>query len=119
MDSGVRILIRLSFIAVFFVIRTIYKNNNSSKTKEIAIRSTLTVEEGISNSLQLRPGELVSLLCKPGTFEVLVKAKGSSQMYESIGIIEDRELYDRVNNNTVRGTIYYIEGNQVTIDLTY
>lgn len=119
MDSGARIAIRLGFIALFFVIRQIYKSNSNSGPKEFSISSTMTVDSSLVENLQLKPGDQVSLLNKPDSFEVLVRAKGSAERYEEIGVIEDRELAEKVRNNIARGTIEYVDGNNVKIKLTY
>lgn len=119
MDSGARIAIRIGFIALFFVIRQIYKSSSGSGVKEFSISSTLTVESGLIDSLQLKSGEQVSLLNRPDSFEVVVRAKGITDRFEDIGVIEDRELAEKVRSNVARGTIEYVDGNNVKIKLIY
>ncbi|MFP9099797.1 hypothetical protein ACLI09_12140 [Flavobacterium sp. RHBU_24] len=81
--------------------------------------STLSVDNALIEKLQLKPGELLSLVNRPETFEVLVSAKGISDRYEQIGVIEDRELSEKVKTGKARGTVEYIDGNDVKVTLTY
>jgi hypothetical protein len=117
MQSGYRLGIKLGIFVVFFIIRQIYKSNN--KPKEFSISSTLSVNSGLAERLQLVPGEQVSLLNRPDTFEVLVRAKGITSAYEEIGVIEDRELAEKVKTGSARGTIEFVNGDEVKLTLTY
>jgi hypothetical protein len=118
MASEYRLAIKIGLFVVFFVIRQIYKSN-SSGTKEMSISSNLLVDNSLIEKLQLRPGELLSLINRPATFEVLVSAKGISDRYEQIGVIEDRELSEKVKSGNARGTVEYVNGNEVKVTLTY
>ena len=118
MGGEYRLAIRLGLIVVFFVIRQVYKSS-SKGPKEFSMSSNLLVDSNLVEKLQLRPGELLSLVNRPDTFEVLVSAKGISDRYEQIGVIEDRELSEKVKRGTARGVVEYINGNDVKVTLTY
>lgn len=109
--------IKVGILILFFIIRKIYKSNN--KPSELTISSTLNVDSNLIDKLQLKSGELVSLVNRPDTFEVLVSAKGISDRYEEIGVIEDRELAEKVKNNIARGKVEYVSGNDIKLALTY
>jgi len=120
MQSEYRIAIRVGVIALFFIIRQIYKSNSNGKTNEdFQISSTLVVDQMLIDKLQMKQGELISLLNRPETFEVIVSAKGISDRYEEIGVIEDRELSEKVKSHIARGTIESVTGNIVKVTLTY
>jgi hypothetical protein len=117
MRSEYRIGIRIGILVLFFIIRQIYKSN--SGPKEFTISSTLTVDRSLADQLQLNPGEQVSLMNRPDTFEVIVSAKGISDRYQEIGVIEDRELSEKVKSGAARGKVEYVNGNEVKLALTY
>jgi hypothetical protein len=118
MASEYRLAIKVGLFVVFFVIRQIYKSS-SKGSKELSISSNLLVDSNLIEKLHLRPGELLSLINRPGTFEVLVSAKGISDRYEEIGVIEDRELSEKVKTGSARGSVEYVNGNEVKVTLTY
>jgi hypothetical protein len=117
MQSEYRWGIKIGLLVVFLVVRQLYKSNN--KPKEYSINSTLKVDPVLADKLQLQPGEQVSLVNRPDTFEVIVKAKGILDHYEEIGVIEDRELAEKVKSHVARGTVEYASGNEVRLVLTY
>lgn len=118
MASEYRLAIKLGLIVVFFIVRQVMKSNNRGP-KELSMSSNLLVDSSLIDKLQLRPGELLSLVNRPNTFEVVVSARGISDRYEKIGVIEDRELSEKVKVGSARGAVEYVNGNDVKVTLTY
>lgn len=118
MQNEYRLAIRVGIIALFFILRHIYKNMNSGP-KGISISSMLDADRNLIERLQLQPGEPVELVSRPNTFLVTVRAKGITDSYEDIGAIHDRELSEKVKNNSALGMIEYTAENKVKLIFTY
>ena len=105
----------------FFVIRKIYNasNGGGNTPKQYFIKADLQTGVPLIKKLALSPGEPVSLVNGSEGFEVHVEARGTGSYYELIGKVDDRELYARVRKNSVRGKIFNIDGDLVTIEFTY
>lgn len=102
----------------FFIIRKIY-NASKAGPKEYFIKADLQTGEPLIKKLGLTAGEQLLLVNVENSFEVKVQARGATAMYEDIGTIEDRELYERVLKGTVKGKIFFIYNGVVTVELNY
>ena len=76
-------------------------------------------DPGVINALGLTKGEQLVLQESATAGDVVVKAKGNSNGYKTIGMVKNAEFYKKVQQKRARAKIDNISGNDVIIAYSY
>lgn len=103
-----------------FVINKIYRTSG----KVVFTESDTATEVKLANvnevvAAELTKGDQVSFQESAVPGEVFVKAKTKAGVYENIGVVNDTELYRKVQQKRARGKIAAAQGAEVVISYSF
>lgn len=113
------VAVLMGVAALVFLVNKVYRTpgdvvfTESDKTFE----GELTVAEGALPVLT--PGDQVVFQESAHAGEVFVKAKSNSGVYQTIGTLNNVELYKKVQQKRARGKVASAEGNTVVVSYSF
>jgi hypothetical protein len=116
------IAVLMGVAGAVFIVNKIYSTPAKVVFTESDNEFTASLSDGnpdIIIALGLTNGEQLVLQESATAGDVIVKAKGNSEGYTTIGIVKNAEFYKKVQQKRARAKIAEISGNDITIAYSY
>lgn len=112
----------IAIVAIVYLINKVYRTPGKvvfTESDNNKVGTLVNVNTEALSRVVLDTKEQLVLQETATAGDVLVKAKGLSAGYETIGLLQDIELYKKVQQKRARARIDGVNGTDVTIAYTY
>lgn len=112
----------IGVVIIVYLVNKIYQNPGKVVFTESDNTTETTLEnanESLIATLTLTKGDALAFQESTKSGEVFVKALNKSGAYETIGILNDTELYKKVQQKRARGKVASAEGTTILVSYSF